>query len=175
MKRVGKIFFWLLVTGFVFVLTLVYVAGPQEISGQSMSPTLPNHTVIIFFKQAFRFRNPRRGEVVTFIRPGGQQDIDFISRVIALPGETVAFRDGLVYIGGAPISEPYLAPDTKTYPLASGLSKQVDFTSGVTVPAGQYLLLNDARTKTADSREWGFVPLTSLKSSYLFTLSKGSN
>ena len=64
----------------------------------------------------YHFSDPRRGEIVVFDTPpealqacgaGGT----FVKRLVGLPGETIEQRDGVVYINGEPLDEPYLEPD----------------------------------------------------------------
>jgi signal peptidase I len=75
----------------------------------------------------------------------------YVKRVIALPGETWEERDGVIYVNGRKLAEPYLARerlDQDTYP-----SHHV--TDG-------YIVLGDSRAHSCDSREWGQVPLANV-------------
>ena len=74
-----------------------------------------------------------------------QAQYPYIKRVIGLPGETVEVRDGLVFINGEPLDEPYIAePPRYTY-------------GPVTIPEGQYFVLGDNRNLSNDSHEWGLL------------------
>ncbi len=93
----------------------------------------------------YLFGAPRRGDVIVFRFPD-QPDRDFIKRVIAVPGEQVEIRDGLVYINGRPLDEKYI-PDKDEHDFGPEL-----------VPDGQYFVMGDNRNNSYDSRSWGFVP-----------------
>jgi signal peptidase I len=103
-------------------------------------------------KKLLPTREVRRGEIVVFKHPP-QPEIDFIKRVIALPGETVEIRRGRPLIDGRPLDEPYI---NELYRLA-------DSYGPVEVPAGQYFVMGDHRNSSRDSREWGFVPAELIK------------
>jgi signal peptidase I len=93
----------------------------------------------------FAIHPPKRGEVVVFHFPKNPKK-DFVKRVIALPGEEVALREGTVYIDGEPLDETWLpAKDDSTRP-------------PVRVGEDKYYVLGDNRRASNDSRSWGVVP-----------------
>ena len=98
----------------------------------------------------------RRGDVVVFKFPQ-EPETDYIKRVIGLPGEEVELVNGVVYIDGVPLAEPYVKhvepPDRRP---ADNWGPRV-------VPPDQYLCLGDNRDQSADSRMWGFVPRSFMK------------
>jgi signal peptidase I len=79
----------------------------------------------------------------------GQSDIVFIKRVVAGPGDTIAFRDGLVVRNGRPVSEPYARSCTEAI---------CELPQAITVPKGAWFLAGDFRGDSDDSRFWGPVP-----------------
>jgi len=89
----------------------------------------------------------RRGDVVVFKYPR-QVEVDYIKRVIGLPGEVVEIRDRQLIIDGRVINEPYVV-------FKGGAAG--DF-GPERVPPGHYFMSGDNRDRSADSREWGFVP-----------------
>jgi len=141
------------------------------IPSESMVPTLHEHDRVLVEKLSYRFREPRRGEVIVFHRPGQREpaggwslgrsareflaglglsqpagEVDFIKRIIGLPGDTVEVRHGTVLINGRPLREPYAQPETRDSPR-------------VVVPPDRYFMMGDNRMNSLDSRfGLGFVP-----------------
>jgi signal peptidase I len=101
-----------------------------------------------------------RGDIVVFEPPDewGEANTPFIKRVIGEPGDTVEIRDdGLVYINGTAIHEPYLyseEPGGEPQPTTAPLEQ-----SKWTVPEGELFLMGDHRANSADSRTFGPVPI----------------
>lgn len=113
------------------------------VSELSMSPGLvPGDRLL-----AFRRLPVRRGSIVFFRHPRREDEFWLVKRVIGLPGETVALRDGDVYVDEEPIAD-----DWSTDPaLPDGRW---------TVPAGHVFVLSDARLRSdADSRRFGPIPI----------------
>ena len=137
----------------------------------SMIPTLEIGDRVLVEKVSYRLRDPERGEVIVFQRPGSEgaragvsgqlrsfleglglaqpdADIDLIKRVIGLPGERVRVKKGVVLINGKPLKEPYAQPETRSFPATA-------------VPEGQLFMMGDNRMNSQDSRfpELGTIPL----------------
>jgi signal peptidase I len=79
---------------------------PVTVSGSSMEPTLVDQKRLLVDRTAFTFRLPRRWEVVVFHSPEDAKTL-CVKRVVGLPGETVAIRDGDVWINGQCIANPH--------------------------------------------------------------------
>src|SRR5437899_12959231 len=78
-----------------------------HVEGLSMFATLDDNDYLIANKSDYRLHAPQRGDIV-ILRPPTTNSTDFIKRVIALPGERLLIRDGIVYINGHVLDEPYL-------------------------------------------------------------------
>ncbi|MDQ0287585.1 signal peptidase I [Desulfofundulus luciae] len=124
----------------------LFILAPFYIPSGSMEPTLQVGDRIIVSKLAYRFGEPRRGDIVVFKYPLDPSR-DFVKRLIGLPGETVALRNNHLYINGRLVAEDYLPQDIHF----------ADF-GPVQVPPGYYLMLGDNRNNSDDSRVWGFLP-----------------
>jgi signal peptidase I len=94
--------------GILVVLTLVFLKFfiPIKVSGVSMAPTYLDGRVNLVNKLAYRWQKPKRGDVVA-IRLAGER-VMLLKRIIALPGERVAIRAGVVEIDGRSLDEPYV-------------------------------------------------------------------
>jgi signal peptidase I len=128
-------------------LVLIYqLYQPVKIEGNSMTPLLSNDEAIIINKLVYHFEPIRRGDVVVFRYPLDPTKW-YIKRIVGLPGETVQIRQGLVYINGSWIPEPYV------------LSQYEDLSDlgPIQVPSDSYFVLGDHRNSSNDSRVFGTV------------------
>ncbi|HEX2059595.1 MAG TPA: signal peptidase I [Thermoanaerobaculia bacterium] len=111
-------------------------------------------------------RDVERGDIIVFRFPE-QPDVDFVKRVVALPGETIAIRDKKVFIDGRALDEPYARfADERTYPAGPYLPEPYrsrDQFGPYRVPAGHYFAMGDNRDHSHDSRYWGAVPRSLIK------------
>jgi signal peptidase I len=111
-------------------------------------------------------RDVRRGDIVVFRSPP-QPEVDFVKRVIGLPGETVSIKDKQVFVDGRPLDEPYVVyDDAQVYPAGEFLpepQRSRDQMAPFRVPGGHYWVMGDNRDHSSDSRYWGTVPRTMIK------------
>lgn len=128
-----------------YLLISRFVIMAMEVRGSSMAPTLRHGDLCIVDRFVYRFREPRRGEVVAFRVPG-LNDLS-VKRIVALPGETIRFDQ---HLHAHDVSEPYLSPWTLTAAGAMSNAEQV-------VQSGCYFVLGDNRTASLDSRVFGPV------------------
>lgn len=133
----------------ILVVIRFFVAEPHKVSGSSMVPNFHDADFIITNKLAVKLGGLERGEVIILTNPRNNDQV-FIKRIIGLPGERVRLLNGLVYLNGKPLSEPYLPQDIKT-PGESFLQDGEE----VVVPNNQYFVMGDNRTASSDSREFG--------------------
>lgn len=135
-----------------FVLTYLFAFRPVEINGNAMTPTYQDNQFILTSRSAYATSEPKRGDVVIYRSPQNAE-VDWIKRIVGLPGERIRIEQGKVFINGNELDESsYLAPGTVTLP-GSALQEGAD----VLIPGGQFVVLGDNRTKSADSREYGFL------------------
>ena len=121
-----------------------------HVEGLSMYATLDNNDYLIANKIDYRLHAPQRGDII-ILRPPTSNSTDFIKRVIALPGEKLLIRSGVVYINGHRLDEPYLPEawtnDTNPAPWSIG--------DGSVIPANEYFVMGDNRNRSQDSRFFG--------------------
>lgn len=127
-----------------------WVIQPFVIPSGSMEQTLQIDDRVLVNKFVYQFREPRAGDVVVFLSPDGDTR-DYIKRVVAIGGQSVSIRDGVVYVDGARRVEPFtnqMQPDSYTtdHPIK--------------VPIGYVFLMGDNRANSRDSRYFGAQPVS---------------
>jgi signal peptidase I len=150
-----------------------FLVKPYRIPSESMVPTLEIGQRVLVNRIGARFSDPEVGDVVVFHPPAGSDDnecgsgpppddqvcdkptadradVNFIKRVVAGPGDTIAIEDGHVILNGKRQSEPFIRE--------CGGGGDCDFPIPVEVPADHYFMMGDNRGASDDSRFWGPVP-----------------
>lgn len=105
-------------------------------------------------------KEPKRGDVVVFRYPL-DPSLDFIKRIIALPGETVQGINKDIYVNGKRLQEPYIQ-HIDNFVLPAYISPRDNF-GPLRVPKDSYFAMGDNRDNSKDSRFWGFVPRHNIK------------
>jgi signal peptidase I len=124
----------------------LWIAEPRYIPSDSMVPTLETGDRILVEKVSYRLHPPQRGDIVVFYPPFATVKQAFIKRVVGLPGEEIAVRDGLLWINGTAYREPYIAA-AMNYELPP-----------LRIPPESYWVMGDNRNNSNDSHVWGFLP-----------------
>jgi len=128
------------------LVIIVFLYQPVKVEGTSMAPLLSDQERIFINKFVYRFEAIHRGDVVVFWYPLDRSK-SFIKRVIALPGEVVEIRHGVLYLNGRMVPEPYVPPR---------FTDVADY-GPVKVPQGSYFVMGDHRISSNDSRVFGPV------------------
>jgi signal peptidase I len=164
----------LIVVAFAVALLIkTFLLQAFYIPSASMEPTLVEGDRVLVEKITTRFGEPSRGDVVVFekdlgatlVEPdeGGIWDDvtgafkglfgfptgtsqDFIKRVMAVEGDTIEGKDGVVYVNGESVDEEYLAEGT-----------EISTFGPTTIPEGQIFVMGDNRANSDDSRNFGPV------------------
>ncbi|MDA1316814.1 MAG: signal peptidase I [bacterium] len=142
--------------GSLFIVVYLFVMQPNQIKGASMVPTFENGNYIFTSKVTYKMRKPIQGDIVVFhsIR---NPDIEYIKRIIGLPGDTVLIENQEVYVNGNQLSENYISAKTTLIP-----GSYVQEGVSLTVPEGHYFVLGDNRPRSSDSREFGPIEFESI-------------
>ena len=164
-----------------FIMT--FTAQPFRIPSASMEPTLLVGDFLLVNKEISTGRFPalapvnliRRGDLIVFHYPA-DPSLHLVKRVVGLPGDRLRMRDGLVFLDGRALNEPYAfflpsAPDSyrDDFPRVDRADPAVDSrwwvqmhslvrNGELTIPADSYFVLGDNRNNSDDSRYWGLVP-----------------
>jgi len=125
----------------VVVLIRTFIATPVLVNGSSMYPTLKNNELLILKKYDSSYK---RYDIVVL----DYKNEKLIKRVIGLPGETVEYKDGVLYIDGKETEDDFSSTtsDFKSSELVTG-----------TIPKGYYLVMGDNRKNSIDSRTIGLI------------------
>ncbi len=131
----------------VVLLIVLYVVSLQQVVGPSMDPTLKDGDILVLSKFHYHIFDVKRNDVIAF----SYDDSKFlIKRVIGLPGETISYKDNILYIDGVGYTED-LVPDTTTSDF-----DLTDFGYDV-IPEDMYFVMGDNRTDSLDSRDFGLI------------------
>ncbi len=128
-----------------------------EVPTGSMEKTIMIGDRVMTYRQAYLFSDPKRGDIIVFPFPDDEK-VDFIKRIIGLPGETIEGKNGYVYINGKKLVEKYVT---------SLLDE--DF-GPYTVPKDSYFMMGDNRSISDDARYWDnkFVKRSKIMGKALF-------
>jgi signal peptidase I len=135
---------------------LVYLAVRGSIQytpihGPSMQPGLLSDQAVIVNQLAYMFGSPQRGDVIVFHPPISPSE-EYIKRVIAVPGDTIALTDTAVFVNQVQLKEPYVNPaDT-------GPNENGQVIPPTKLGPGEYWVMGDNRGDSIDSRSFGAVP-----------------
>jgi len=172
-----------------------FIFEPFRVPSNSMMPTLLTGDFIVVNKFDYGFRlpitntklvefsKPNRGDVIVFRYPNyeknpGYSGVDFIKRIVAIPGDVISYSDDQLVINDKAIEikniGPYIGVDSgksmNNYKLAqefiSALPHEILINPNrrskgipeITIPEGHYFVMGDNRSHSSDSRFWGFVP-----------------
>jgi signal peptidase I len=143
-------------------LIRTFIIQPFTIPSGSMENTLLIGDYLLVNKFLYGLKNPftgnylirgtdpRRGDIIVFRYPR-DPSVDFIKRIVGLPGDVIEVRDKQLYRNGQPVQEGYIR---HSRPHSVG---PLDNMAPLTVPEGNYFVMGDNRDNSADSREWGTV------------------
>ena len=157
---------WSFIVAFIIVGGVYFFLGrPFTVSGASMYPTLHNGDRMVLSKVG----DIHRFDVVILKAP--DENVEYIKRVIGMPGDTIEMKSGVLYINGKKVDQPFINTET--------LAKQTVFIDDFTlesltgeskVPEGKYFVLGDNRGVSKDSRMIGFIDRSAIEGKAVFTI-----
>ncbi len=123
------------------LLLVIYVVSLQQVVGPSMSPNYQDGDILILNKLHYKIHNPKRFEVAAIKYNDTKY---FIKRVIGLPGETISYQNGILYVNGEVVEEKFKTTTTADFSLED-LGYE-------TIPKDYYLVVGDNRENSLDGR-----------------------
>jgi signal peptidase I len=109
---------------------------------------------ILVNKFIYKFKEPKRGDIIVFKFPGNEKK-DYIKRLIGLPKDKVEMRNNRVFINDKPLDE--------SYTIYQGHYGTKSSFGPVIVPEKKLFMMGDNRYNSSDSREWGFLDKKKVK------------
>ena len=182
----------LLVAIIVAVFLRIFVVSAYKIPTSSMMPTLMAGDFVFAYKMPYGIplpfaaekigvEMPKRGDVVVFRLPGNES-VNYVKRVVGLPGEKIEIRNKRLFIDDVeakyeqmpegpgkklPGQEYYTVSretvEGSTHLVMNRQEDEADFYGPVVVPPGHIFVLGDNRDSSDDSRYWGTVPVKNLE------------
>ena len=149
-----------------------FIVQAFKIPSGSMEDTLliGDHILVSKFTYGIRmpFTNktivpigePERGDIVVFKFPGDPK-IDYIKRVVGIPGDVIECRDKQVFVNGKPEENPF-AVHKDGFTIRGAINPRDNF-GPITVPPGSLFVMGDNRDNSNDSRFWSFVDYDKLR------------
>lgn len=130
-----------------------FLIQPFYVKGASMEPNFFDHEYLIIDEISYRFNQPERGDIVVFRYPLNPQEF-FIKRIIGLPGESIQFKEGRIYVYNLEHPEGLLLEETY---LEQSLRTDASTDAKILLGSDEYYLLGDNRMASKDSRIFGPV------------------
>lgn len=147
-ELIGWLIFIFIVVAVTYLI-VTFVGQRTQVSGESMETTLSDGDQLIVDKISYRFREPKRYEIIVFPYRY-EENTYYIKRIIGMPGETVQITDGLVYINGQPLDEHYGNAAIANPGIAA---------EPITLGDDEYFVMGDNRNNSQDSRTASVGPI----------------
>jgi len=146
-KNIKELKEWIkdIVIAVIVALIILQFIKPTFVRETSMLPTLGEYNFLFLSRQAYRFGEPERGDIIVFhtnLKTVDGREKMLIKRVIGLPGDVITIEDGVVTLNGEVQDEPYTLEG-----YTSGYVKDL------VVPEGRLFVMGDNRQNSIDSRD----------------------
>ncbi|GFI42529.1 signal peptidase I T [Lachnospiraceae bacterium] len=139
----GWILYIVIIIGLTYLI-ITFVGQRTRVSGSSMETTLSDGDNLIVDKLSYRFKEPKRFDVIVFPYQH-EANTFYIKRIVGLPGETVQVVDGYTYINGELLSSDVYGAEVMDSP---GIAAEP-----IELGEDEYFVLGDNRNHSSDSRD----------------------
>lgn len=129
----------------VVVFVKAFIISPIRVNGTSMYSTLDDGDIMILNKVIYNLESIKRFDIVVI----KTDNSNIIKRIIGLPGDTVEYKNNILYINGKKTEENYTRAVMRDY--------NIEELGNVKVPKNKYFVLGDNRLNSVDSRYYGFI------------------
>jgi signal peptidase I len=155
-RRVSGVAIALWITVAAIALAALIFTIPLQMArnlGHAMEPTFEDQEFLIANKLAYRVGDVQAGDIVVTSLPFDRAKT-IVKRVIGKPGDTVQIADGVVSVNGVPLKDDYVPREFRSH----------DDWGPSVIPADSFFVLGDHRNNSSDSRHWGVVRTTDIRS-----------
>ena len=142
--------------GSIFIVIYLFVLTPNQVKGASMEPTFHTGDYILTSRMTYKFRKIERGDVIVFKSPKNP-DIEYIKRIIGLPGDVITISNSEVRVNNNLLSEKYISAATNLWD-GGCIKDNIPYT----VPENYIFVMGDNRPRSSDSREFCAVTIGSI-------------
>ncbi|MFA6532896.1 MAG: signal peptidase I [Patescibacteria group bacterium] len=142
--------------GSMFIVVYLFILTPNQVKGASMENTFHTGDYILTSRVTYKFRRLERGDVIVFKSPKNP-DVEYIKRIIGLPGDIITISDEVVKVNNNELVEKYIAAPTNLWE-GGCIKDNVPYT----VPENYIFVMGDNRPRSSDSREFCAVTVESV-------------
>jgi len=174
-----EVFEWakaILIAVIIAYILRAFIFERAVIDGDSMNDTLVNNQQLIVYKLGYVFHVPKRGDIVVIEHDPGKYnkyvplrdptEVDYIKRVIGVPGDTINLKDGHVYIKDKKAGE--FKEIKEAY--VKGLTYSEGMGFPIKIPKNKILVFGDNRENSSDSRSFGLVDFSKVRGKAIFRI-----
>ncbi len=152
---------WIVTIVLAFTVAMLfhnYVYAQTKVQNHSMENTLFDGERLIIDKWSYYFNDPKHGDIVIIDGPEYKDRI--VKRVIAVAGDELEIRDGLVFVNDKQLHEPYL----------KGITVAGQNAERIVIPDKKVFVMGDNRERSTDSRSFGFIAHSSIEGKAVFRI-----
>ncbi len=156
---IKEILIWvveILIVNLIAFVLVTFIGMRTSVLGQSMAPTLSNGEEVLVNRFKYIIFDPKPDDIIVFLPNGNEKSHYYIKRVIAVEGDTVQIKDGVVYVNGEVYEDDF---DSQAI-TDTGIADEE-----ITVGKDEFFVLGDNRNNSEDSR---YANIGNVKKEYIY-------